>query len=176
MTNHSPSFRASWLAGLAFLLAAPGLFAAPAITHLVHISVDGLGAVYLQPYMMAAPEQFPNFVRLKTQGAFTFNARCDYGASETIPNHTSMFTGRPAMYSATVASQIKTSCCSASTHWPRSKFRRSPSTSKEVSRRILTAPCRWRQDWRRCLWRCQRPRVCGNGRAWRRLRRSCRFF
>src|SRR5687768_17062087 len=68
-----------------------------AITHIVHISVDGLGAVYLSPYVARAPDQFPNFLRLQTEGASTYNARCDFFSSETIPNHTSMFTGRPVL-------------------------------------------------------------------------------
>ncbi len=71
--------------------------AAAAVPYVIHISVDGLGAVYLRDYVTNAPDQFPNFVRLKTQGAFTFNARCDFGASETIPNHACMFTGRPSV-------------------------------------------------------------------------------
>src|SRR5688572_7134264 len=70
------------------------------VSYVVHMSIDGLGAVYLQPYVTAAPGQFPNFIRLQTEGAFTYNARCDFGASETIPNHTSMFTGRPALQPA----------------------------------------------------------------------------
>ncbi|HZO86289.1 MAG TPA: alkaline phosphatase family protein [Verrucomicrobiae bacterium] len=64
-------------------------------THIVHISVDGLGAAYLLPYLTHAPAQFPNFVRLRSEGAATFNARCDYFSSDTIPNHTTMLTGRP---------------------------------------------------------------------------------
>jgi hypothetical protein len=83
--------------GLFFFLA-QNSFAA--ISYVVHVSSDGLGAVYLQRFVKAAPEQFPNFVRLQTEGAFTYNARCDYGASETIPNHASMFTGRPALQPA----------------------------------------------------------------------------
>jgi hypothetical protein len=77
-----------------------------AIPHVVHISVDGLGAVYLKSYLETAPEQFPNFARLKREAAFTFNARCDYGASETIPNHTCMFTGRPALQPAGFPSTV----------------------------------------------------------------------
>ena len=84
--------------------------------------------------------------------------------------------GLPAMYSATVASQIKTSCRAATTHLPRSKFRRSPSTSSEVSIRILISPGPWRRGWRQFHARWRRPGACGNGRASRRLRRSCRFF
>jgi hypothetical protein len=84
----------------AVLLALTLPHAEAAVSHLVHISVDGLGAVYLQPYVSNAPAQFPAFRRLQTEGAFTYNARCDFGASETIPNHTSMFTGRPALQPA----------------------------------------------------------------------------
>jgi hypothetical protein len=70
---------------------------AAAVTHVVHVSLDGLGAKYLEFYVTNAPAQFPNFVRLRDEGAATFNARCDYDISETVPNHASIFTGRPVM-------------------------------------------------------------------------------
>lgn len=73
--------------------------AAP-VSHVIHISLDGLGAKYLEFYVTNAPAQFPNFIRLRDQGASTFNARCDYDISETVPNHASMFTGRPVMQPA----------------------------------------------------------------------------
>lgn len=68
---------------------------AASVSHVVHVSLDGLGAKYLEGYLATAPEQFPNFVRLTREGAFTMNARCDYDFSETVPNHATMFTGRP---------------------------------------------------------------------------------
>ena len=68
--------------------------AAP-ISHVIHMSIDGLGGYHIGSYLSNAPAQFPNFQRLRTEGAFTFNARCDFSASETIPNHACMFTGRP---------------------------------------------------------------------------------
>ena len=67
------------------------------VSYVVHASLDGLGAKYLESYVTNAPTQFPNFVRLMSEGAFTFNARCDYDISETVPNHATMFTGRPVM-------------------------------------------------------------------------------
>ncbi len=67
------------------------------VSYVVHVSLDGLGAKYLESYVSNAPVQFPNFVRLMSEGAFTFNARCDYDFSETVPNHATMFTGRPVM-------------------------------------------------------------------------------
>ncbi|HMJ65859.1 MAG TPA: alkaline phosphatase family protein, partial [Candidatus Binatia bacterium] len=79
---------------------APGSQSAPAITHVVQISLDGLGATYLQSYLQTAPAQFPTFVRLTREAAFTMNARCDYDISETIPNHVTMFTGRPVFQPA----------------------------------------------------------------------------
>jgi predicted AlkP superfamily pyrophosphatase or phosphodiesterase len=73
------------------------LFAEAAATHVVHISIDGLGSVYLLAYVMNAPSQYANFMRLQNEGAYTYNARCDYFASETIPNHATIFTGRPVL-------------------------------------------------------------------------------
>ena len=82
------------------ILAAAACFAAlaiPAATvdHVIQVSLDGLGGIYLQEYVTTTPEEFPNFVRLMEQGAYTFNARCDYDYSETVPNHVTMFTARP---------------------------------------------------------------------------------
>lgn len=68
---------------------------AATVSHVVHMSLDGLGAKYLEFYVTNAPDQFPNFVRLMNEGAFTMNARCDYDYSETVPNHATMFTARP---------------------------------------------------------------------------------
>jgi len=73
---------------------------APGIEYVVAMSLDGLGGTYLQSYVSNSPAQFPNFVRLRNEGAYTFNARCDYDISETIPNHTCMFTGRPVFQPA----------------------------------------------------------------------------
>jgi hypothetical protein len=74
-----------------------GTVRAAQVTHVVQMSLDGLGAKYLQAYVSNAPAQFPNFVRLVKEGACTFNARCDYDISETVPNHASMLTARPVM-------------------------------------------------------------------------------
>lgn len=69
----------------------------PAASHVVHVSVDGLAGIQLREIMMNAPEEFPAFWQLVTNGASTFNARCDFDDSITMPNHTCMFTGRPVM-------------------------------------------------------------------------------
>lgn len=67
------------------------------VAHVIHVSVDGLAALYLQEVMASAPAEFPTFWRLVTNGASTFNARNDYFESITMPNHTSMLTGRPVL-------------------------------------------------------------------------------
>jgi hypothetical protein len=77
------------LSGLLALAAATG----DAAEHVIHISVDGLGASYLQAQIDAG--KAPNFKRFETEGAWTLNARTDYTYTITLPNHTSMITGRP---------------------------------------------------------------------------------
>ena len=86
-----------WLLVMGLAIVPGGHLPAALVQHVVHVSLDGLGGTYLQFYVTNAPEQFPNFARLVNEGAFTFNARCDFGASETIPNHITMFTGRPSL-------------------------------------------------------------------------------
>jgi hypothetical protein len=71
----------------------PKLHLPIAVTHLVHISLDGAGAIYLERYLDTAA--MPTYERLRSQGASTLNARCDYDISVTLPNHACMLTGRP---------------------------------------------------------------------------------
>jgi predicted AlkP superfamily pyrophosphatase or phosphodiesterase len=82
---------------LAILLLSCGasLLRGAQVNYVVHVSLDGLGAKYLQFYVTNAPAQFPWFNWLMTNGAYTFEARCDYDYSETVPNHITMFTARP---------------------------------------------------------------------------------
>ena len=67
--------------------------AAEAVRHVLHISVDGLGAIYLRQLVDA--HELPNFSRLMREGAGTLNARTDFDYTITLPNHTCMLTGRP---------------------------------------------------------------------------------
>ena len=66
------------------------------IQYVIAISIDGLRGDFLKTFVETAPTEFPNFVRLRNQSAFTFNARCDYTDSITIPDHLCMLTGRPS--------------------------------------------------------------------------------
>ncbi len=94
-----PGFRRALVAMVCLnIFASPGI-AAP-VTHVIQVSLDGLGAYYLQAFVSNAPAQFPNFVRLTQEAAYTFNARCDRDISETVPNHATIFTGRPVMQPA----------------------------------------------------------------------------
>jgi predicted AlkP superfamily pyrophosphatase or phosphodiesterase len=72
-----------------------GLPAAFPAQFVIQISVDGLRGDLMSGYVSASPETFPNIIRLMTEGSHTYNARCDYELSESVPNHTTMFTGRP---------------------------------------------------------------------------------
>ena len=73
------------------------------IQYVIAISVDGLRGDYLQAFIDTTPATFPNFVRLRNASAFTYNARCDYGYSITIPDHLCMLTGRPVTTSGGAA-------------------------------------------------------------------------
>ena len=72
-----------------------GLFAAE---YVIHISVDGLNASLMQQSIDDGTA--PNFKRLQDEGAWTTNARADYTHTNTLPNHTCMFTGRPTLQPA----------------------------------------------------------------------------
>lgn len=67
----------------------------PQARHVILISFDGLGGIQLHSYLQTSPENFPNFRRVLLEGSGTLNARCDYYASTTVQNHTSMLLGRP---------------------------------------------------------------------------------
>ncbi len=61
--------------------------------YVIHISVDGLAPRYLQD--LIDKDEAPNFKRLQSEGAWTHNARTDFGFTNTLPNHASMLTSRP---------------------------------------------------------------------------------
>ena len=65
------------------------------VASVIHVSVDGLRGDLLRGLLNSNPARYPAFQRLRTEGAGTFNARCDFDFSLTIPNHVSMVTGRP---------------------------------------------------------------------------------
>jgi predicted AlkP superfamily pyrophosphatase or phosphodiesterase len=88
----------SALANAAIVLAAwcalaSAAAAAGAAQYVVQISVDGLGASYIQTLIDEG--RAPNFKRLQSEGAWTNNARTDFDYTITLPNHTCMVTGRP---------------------------------------------------------------------------------
>ena len=74
---------------------APRPISAAPVAHVVQISVDAMGAKYLEKFLAEAPAEFPNFGRFVKEGATTFDARTDFTHTITLPNHTCMITGRP---------------------------------------------------------------------------------
>jgi hypothetical protein len=59
--------------------------------HVIFISVDGLRSDVLTSL---GPDNLPAFYRLMNEGSSTLNARNDPDYTITLPNHTSMLTGR----------------------------------------------------------------------------------
>ena len=99
---------ASFITWLAFA-AGPGAGGTPGgarVQHVILITVDGLRGDLLRNLMDNAPATYPNFNRLRSQGAATFEGRCDYGYSETVPNHVSVVTGRPVTQPAGAATTV----------------------------------------------------------------------
>ncbi|WP_197525644.1 alkaline phosphatase family protein [Pseudobythopirellula maris] len=66
---------------------------AGAADHVIQISVDGLRPDLLQTLIDRGDA--PNFQRFQSEGAWTNNARTDATDATTLPNHTTMLTGRP---------------------------------------------------------------------------------
>jgi len=58
----------------------------------VLVSVDGLNPTAIT---QLGPAGAPTFYRLMSEGVSTLNARTVFESSQTLPNHTSMVTGRP---------------------------------------------------------------------------------
>lgn len=76
------------------------------IQHVILITVDGLRGDLLKNLMDNAGSTYPNFNRLRGEGASTFEARCDFDYSETLPNHVSVVTGRPVLQPAGAANTV----------------------------------------------------------------------
>ena len=79
----------------AFLLVAASSAGVYAADYVIHISVDGLNSRILQSLIDAG--EAPTFKRFETEGAWTINARADYGFTNTLPNHVTILTGRPVL-------------------------------------------------------------------------------
>lgn len=86
------SAKCRWLFVLAaVVLAATCSAATGGVQHVFHISVDGLRP---DAITTLGPGELPSFYRLRTEGAFTDNARADYFITETLPNHVTQLTAR----------------------------------------------------------------------------------
>ena len=66
------------------------------VEFVIHISIDGLRADLLQALLANdSAGLYGDYQRFVDEGATTFNARTDFAYTNTIPNHTTMLTGRP---------------------------------------------------------------------------------
>ncbi len=59
--------------------------------HVIVVTVDGLRPDVIQEY---GAEMLPGFTKLMNEGVYTLNARTDAEYTITVPNHTTMMTGR----------------------------------------------------------------------------------
>jgi predicted AlkP superfamily pyrophosphatase or phosphodiesterase len=66
--------------------------------HVIHISVDGLNPRWMQQVIDAG--RAPTLKRLQAESAWTADARTDFTHTITLPNHTTMLTGRPVLQPA----------------------------------------------------------------------------
>ncbi len=88
------SARLGFVTLLGLAVASAG-FTALAAEHVIHISIDGLSPPFLEQVIEAG--HAPTLKRLREEGAATANARTDFTHTVTLPNHTSMLTGRPVL-------------------------------------------------------------------------------
>ena len=91
---------------LVLAVLAPASRAITEIQYVIAISIDGGRGDYIQNFIETAPAEFPSFKRLRDKSAYTYNARCDYTESITIPDHLCMITGRPVRQPAGLPATI----------------------------------------------------------------------
>ena len=84
MSNLAPS-------ALAFLLAVSAGTLRSA-EFVILVSVDGFRPAAIE--QLRAGGELEHLARLQHEGAWTHNARSDYGSTDTVPNHVTMVTGR----------------------------------------------------------------------------------
>lgn len=67
--------------------------ASPTVPRAILVTLDGLGGRYLEEQL--GKGELPGIAGLMQAGASTLNARADYDSTLTLPDHTSILTGRP---------------------------------------------------------------------------------